>query len=200
MSAGAASPTARSDTPFEHPAFEALYSRLLRDVADRRLEPATRKAAARALAFLLREQLVSERVITDVLTALHRSLDLSKVVRTLLLGLVGVSPSEKMTEWVCDVADRSLRAGHLPSFVSAMRILVDLPDYDGTVPTRWRLALLRAVEMPDVAPRILMLTRTYARRFPEESWWWLRTLRVRSTIASLRRRAKAADFAEAEEA
>ena len=199
MSAGAASPTARRETPFEHPAFEALSSRVLRDVADRRLEPATRKAAARALAFLLREQLVSERVITDVLTALHRSLDLSKVVRTLLLGLVGVSPPEKMTEWTKSVADLALIQGHLSSFVTAMRIVVELRDFDGTVPTRWRLALLRAVEMPAIAPRIFMLTRTYARRFPEESWWWLRTLRVRSTIASLRRRATASDSAEAEE-
>lgn len=193
------SAAARRESPFEHPAFETLYSQVLRDVADRRLEPATRKAAARALAFLLREQLVSERVLTDVLTALHRSLDLSKVVRTLLLGLVGVSPPEKMTAWTKSVADLALTEGHLSSFVTAMRIVVELRDFDGTVPTRWRLSILRAAEMPDIAPRIFMLTRTYARRFPEESWWWLRTLRVRSTIASLRRRATASDSAEAEE-
>lgn len=179
-------PTSEPESQFEHPAFGGFYLRVLRDVADRRLEPATRKAAARALAFLLREQLVDERVTTDVLTALHKSLDVPKVVRTLLLGLVAVSAPEMIAEWTRAVADRALREGHFASFVTAMRILVELCDYDGTVPTRWRLAILRAVEVPELAPRVIRFTRAYARRFPAESWRWTHEARVRGMVESLR--------------
>lgn len=186
MSAGAASPTARRETPFEHPAFEPLYSRVLRDVADGRLEPATRKAAARAIAFLLTERVVDEAVVTDILTALHKSLDLSKVVRTLLLALrEALGDHEKIAEWTRRAVDRASKEAQLPAFVSALRVLVDLRDYDGTVPTRWRLSLLRAVEIPGLSPGLLLLTRAYGRRFGGDSWW-LRTVRVRSTIAMLR--------------
>jgi hypothetical protein len=52
-------------------------------VVDRRLDGRERKAAARALAFLLREG-ATERTATDVLSVLHRSLDMPYVVRTLL--------------------------------------------------------------------------------------------------------------------
>lgn len=99
---------ASRECPFEYRPFEELYSRALTDVVDRRLELAERSAAARTLAFLLREQLVSERVATDVLTALHRSLDLSKVVRTLLLGLRdALGDNEQVTEWTRGAAGRA---------------------------------------------------------------------------------------------
>ena len=181
---------------FAHPAFELLYFRVLRDVTDRRLEPVQREAAARALAFLLREQLVTERVATDMLAALHQSLDVSKVVRTLLLGLAGVSAPEKIAEWTRIVADRALTESHLPSFVSALRVLVELAGYEGRVPTRWRLSLLRSLEIAGLAPRVLRFAKSYGRRFPDDSWW-LRTVRVRSTIASLRRRVTVAEMDEA---
>lgn len=164
------------DSAFEHPAFEHLYARVLRDVADRRLDERTRKAAGRALAFLLREQVVDDRVATDVLTALHRSLDLPAVVRTLLLGLRDVlGDHEKITEWTTAAADRALKQGHLPSFMAAVRILVGLRDYDGTVPTRWRVAILPATESVELAARVLRFTKAYASRFPDDSSW-LRTV------------------------
>ncbi|NVL68004.1 hypothetical protein, partial [Escherichia coli] len=84
--------------------------------------------------FLLREQVVTERVTTDALTAIYRSLDLAAVVRTLLLGLRdALGDHERVTQWTRGVADRALREGHLPSFVSAVRILVELRGYDGVV-------------------------------------------------------------------
>lgn len=181
---------------FDHPAFENLHACVLRDVADRRLEERERNAAARALAFLLREQFVDEAVATDVLTAIHRALDLSAVLRTLLLGLRNaLGDHERMTAWTRAIADRALAEGHLPSFVSAMRILIDLRDYDGAVPTRWRIALLRSIEFKDLAPRTFLFARAYGRRFTEDSWW-LRTVRRQSTIACLRRRVTVADMRE----
>jgi hypothetical protein len=184
---------------FEHPAFAELYARAVADVADRRLEPATRKAAARALAFLLRETLVDERVATDVLAALKGSLDQSRIVRTLLRALRDLlSDHERTTRWTRRVADRALREGHLPSFVSAMRILVEEPHFDGMVPALWRLSILRAVEVPQLSPCVVLYVRAYASRFPEHSWRWVRIARVRSTIACLRRRPTPADFADAE--
>lgn len=180
--------SSKAESPFEHPAFEALYARALRDVADRRLDERERKAAARAIAFLLREQLVTERVATDVLTAIHRSLDVSKIIRTLLLGLRdALGDHEKITEWALAVAARAIREGHLPSFITAVRILVGLHDYDGIVPTRWRLSIFRAVEIPEFAPQALLFVRAYARRFPAESWPWVREARRRGRIASLQR-------------
>ena len=170
-------------SPFEHPAFELLYARALRDVADRRLDERQRKAAARALAFLLRERFVDEAVATDVLTVLHRSLDASKIVRTLLLGLVGVSSPEKIAVWTRAVADRALREGHLPSFISAMRVLVELPGYDGRVPTRWRLSILRAAGT--LPRRVLPLAKAYARRFPSDSWPWIRRAHAGGMVAVL---------------
>lgn len=184
------------ESPFEHPSFETLYARALRDVVDRRLDNRTRAAAARALAFLLREQLVTERVATDTLIALHRSLDLSKVVRALLLGLVGVSAPEKIAEWTRAVADRALREGHQPSFISTMRILVELPGYDGTVPTRWRLSILRAAETRELPRRVLLLAKAYARRFPSESWPWIRRARAGCMIAVLVGRVTTAEIRE----
>lgn len=192
-------PDGPDDCPFEHPSFQPLYARVLRDVADRRLDERERKAAARTLAFLIREQLVDERVLTDVLTVLHRSLDASKIVRTLLLALVGVSPQEKIAEWTRAVADRALAEGHLSAFSSAMHVLVELRDFDGVVPTRWRLALVRAIEIPELAPRVFLVGRPYARRFPTQSWWWIRTVRLRSTVASLRGRVTVAEMTEAKE-
>lgn len=187
------------ESPFEHPSFELLYMQVLDHVADRRLDERQRKAAARAVGFLLREQVVNEAVTTDVLTAIHASLDLAAVVRTLLLGLVGVSAPEKITEWTRAVADRALREGKLPSFVAAMRILVELRDYDGEVPTLWRLSILRAVEVPELAPRVLLVVKTYAHRFPEQSWPWVRQARTRSMVAVLRRRVTVAEMREARE-
>lgn len=185
-----------SESPFEHPAFESLYARALRDVADRRLDERERKAAARALAFLLGERLVDEAVATDLLVAIHRSVDVPNAVRTLLRALVGVSAPEKITEWTGAVADRSLREGHLASFVTAMRILVELPGYDGTVPTRWRISLLRAIEFRELASRVLLFSKVYERRFCSDAWW-LRTARTRSMVAVLRRRATVAEMREA---
>lgn len=173
--------------PFEHPVFENLYSRVIRDLADRRLDERTRKAAARALAFLLREQLLDELTSSDVLAALQRSLDAAKIVRTLLLGLRdALGDHERITEWARTAVDRALREGHLASFVAAMRILVDLRDYDGTVPTRWRLAILRAVQVPKLTPQVGLFAETYRHRFPVESWHWVSEARVRSMVASLR--------------
>lgn len=187
-----------AESPFEYAPFESLYSLALRDTADRKLDERERKAAARAVAFLLREQLVTERIATDVLTAIRRSLDLSTVVRTLLIGLRDtLGDDERASAWTATTADRALAEGQLPSFISAMRILVELRGYDGVVPTRWRLSVLRAAEVRELAPRVLILARAYAQRFPRESWSWIRMARVRSTIASLRRRATAADFEEA---
>jgi hypothetical protein len=191
------SPTSEPGSQFEHRALDALYTRVLRDVADRRLDERTRKAAARALAFLLRERFVTEFVATNVLTAVCRSLDLSKVVRTLLLGLVSVSAPEKIAEWTKAVAERALREGHPSSFVSAMRIIVELRDYDGTVLARWRLAIVRAVEVPELAPRVLLFARAYARRFPAESWLWVRRARAVCMLAVLRERVTVAEMPDA---
>lgn len=175
------------ESAFEHSAFEHLYARVLHDVADHRLDTLQRNAAARALAFLLRERLADEAVATDVLTATHRSLDLSKVVRTLLLGLRdALGPYEKITEWTRDVANRALAEGHVPSFLTALRILVGLRDYDGRVPTQWRIALLTAIETVELARRVLHFAKAYTSRFPDNSLW-LRTLRRHSAIAVLHR-------------
>lgn len=189
----------RTETEFEYAPLGDVYLRALRDVGDKRLDERERKAAARAVAFLLREQLVTERAATDVLTVLHRSLDVSKVVRTLLLGLVGVSPPEKVVAWTRAVADHALRQGHLPSFVSAMRILVELGGFDGDVPTLWRLSVLRAAEVPELTSRVLLFTTAYARRFSSESWLWVRKARAACMIASLRRRVAVAELEEARE-
>lgn len=189
----------RTETDFEYAPFSDLYLQALRDVGARRLDVRERNAAARTIAFLLREQLVTERVATDVLAALHRSLDVSKVVRTLLTGLVGVSPPEKIAAWTRAVADHALREDHLPSFVSAMRLLVDLGGYDGDVPTLWRLSILRAAEVPELTSRVLLFTTAYARRFSSESWLWVRKARAACMIASLRRRVTVAELQEAGE-
>lgn len=197
MSARAGPP--EPESPFEHPAFEALYPRVLRDVADRHLDERTRKAAARALAFLLRERVLDERTTTDILTVLNRSLDVSSIVRALLVGLrSALGDHEKIAEWTRAVADRTLREGHVPSFIAAMRILVELPGYDGTVPARWRISLLRAIEVKELAPRVLCFCRDYVHRFPRESSWpWIQTARTRSTIAVLRQRVTVAEMREA---
>lgn len=184
------------ESAFEHPVFKHLYARVLRDVADRRLDERTRKAAGRALAFLLREQVVTERVTTDVLAVLNRTLDVSNIVRTLLLGLADVSAPEKIAEWTRAVADRALAEGHLPSFISVMRILVELPGYDGTVPTRWRLSILRAAETQGLPRRVLLLAKAYARRFPSESWPWIRRAHAGGMVAMLVGRVTSAETRE----
>lgn len=160
------------ESAFDYPAFEGLYSCALRDVADRRLDLAKRKAAARALAFLLREQVVDERVATDVLGAVLSSLDVPHVVRTLLIGLRDVlGDHERITEWTTAVADRALREGHLASFVTAIRILVGLRDYDGSVPTHWRSAIVNSTESVELPSRVLRFAHAYTSRFPEKSSW-----------------------------
>lgn len=168
------SPNEPTESPFEYVPFEHLYSRALRDVADRRLDELERKAAARALAFLLRERVVTELVASDVLAALYSSLDVAKVVRTLLLGVHSVPESEeRMTMWTRRTAERALAAGYTSSFVSAMRVLVGLPDYDGAVPTSWQLALLhgsKAAE-PHLRRRVFLVADEYARRFGRTSRW-----------------------------
>ena len=185
----------RETSPFRYPLLYILYIWTLRDVADRRVDPAMRTVAARVLAFLLREQPFTERVATDVLTALHKSLDMSKVVRTLLVGLRdSACDPPKVAEWTRNTADRAIREGHLASFVSAMRILIGLRDYDGTVPTRWRLSILRALDIPDLTPSVFLFARDYNRRFPQESWRWIRIVGVARIVALLRRRATASDF------
>lgn len=188
----------QTESEFEYAPFRGLYLQALRDLTDRRLDERERSAAARTISFLLREQLVTERVATDVLVALHQSLDVSKVVRTILLGLVGVSAPERIAEWTRHVADRAVQARHLPSFLSAMRILVELRAYDGVVPTQWRLSILRASEIPELTPRVLLFARAYKRRFPSESWRWIRKALVGSTVSMLRRRPTAEDLREAQ--
>jgi len=160
------------ESPFEHPAFEHLYSVVLRDVTDRRLDASTRRAAARALSFLLRERVSDERTIADVLSAVHRSLDVPTVVRTLLLALRDVlGDHEKIVEWTQAVADRALNEGHPPSFLAAMRILVELRDYDGSVPTHWRSAILKSTQSVELPSRVLRFAHAYTSRFPEKSSW-----------------------------
>lgn len=161
-----------SESAFEHPAFEHLYLVALRDVVNWGLDVSTRKAAARALAFLLREQVVDERVSTDVLGAVHRSLDVPTVVRTLLLALRDVlGDHEKIAEWTQAGADRALNEGHPPSFLAAMRILVELRDYDGSVPTHWQSAILKSTESVELRSRVLRYAHAYTSRFPEKSSW-----------------------------
>jgi hypothetical protein len=197
VSAGTAPPSEQAESPFEHPALEHLYLVVLHDVADRRLDLSTRKAAARALAFLLRERVLDERTATDVLTAVHRSLDLAAGVRTLLLGLRdALGDHERITEWATAVADRAVREGQRLSFMFAMRLLVELRDYDGTVPTRWRLAILRAAEVPYLAPQVRLFCKAYAQRFTQSSPW-LQKARVVSTATFVRRRVKAEGMREA---
>ncbi|MCA9590789.1 MAG: hypothetical protein KC657_36070 [Myxococcales bacterium] len=182
-------PDEQTESPFEYVPFEHLYSRALSDVANRRLDQLERKAAARALAFLLRERVVTERVATDVLTALYNSLDVAKVVRTLLLGLHDAPESDdRMTMWTRRTAERALAAGHVPSFVAALRILVGLGDFEGAVPTSWQVALLRAAEDPDRRRRAqaFLLRDEYARRFGAEPRW-VRTVRARQLIEAVRR-------------
>ena len=176
MSVGTASsrPSERVESSFEYPPFEALYPRALQDVADRRVDPVERKAAARTIAFLLREQVVTERIATDVLTAIHRSLDVSKIVRTLFLGLLdAVGEGDRMEEWTRRAADRALTEGHVQSFVTTMRILVGLRGYDGAVRTNWQVALIQTLETPDMPlrRRVFLLAGEYARRFGRESRW-----------------------------
>ncbi len=179
-------PAEPDECPFEYQPFEGLFNRALRDVADHRLQDTERKAAARALAFLLRERLVTEAVATDTLAALRKSLDVSNVVRTLLLGLVGVSAPEKIAERTSRTAERALAEGHVPSFVSALRVLVDLRDYDGAMRTSWQVAVLRAVELPDpwLRRRVFVLRDEYARRFGATSRW-VRTIAVHRLVEGL---------------
>ncbi|MBX3232011.1 MAG: hypothetical protein KIT84_20155 [Labilithrix sp.] len=159
------------ESAFEHPAFESLYARVLRDVADHRLDERTRKAAARALAFLLREN-IDEAVVTDVLTAVHRSLDLAAVVRSLLLGLRdALGDHERITEWTRRAADRAHAQGHVETFVSAVRVLIGLRDFDGAMPTSWQLAIIRASEDPRLRRRLLHIADGYARRFGSHARW-----------------------------
>jgi hypothetical protein len=184
------------ESAFEHPSFEGLFVRALRDVVDRKLEPDMRTAAARALAFLLREN-PCERVVTDLLTAIHKSLDLPRAVQTFLVGLRdALGDHEKITEWTRAVADRAVKEGHQLSFSFAMRLLVELRDYDGIVPTRWRLAILRAARVPYLAPQVRLFCKAYAQRFPQQSSPWLQKARVVSTATFLRRRVKAEPVAE----
>lgn len=132
--------------------------------------------------------------------ALHQSLDLSKVVRTLLVGLRdALGDHERVTEWTLATAERVIREGRLPSFITAMRVLVGLRDFDGPVPLPWRLALFRASKDPELAPRVLLFAREYERRFPSESWWWVREARRRSIVALLRRHVTVEETREARE-
>ena len=185
-------PPTPADCPFEYIAFEALFERALRDVADRRVQEMERKAAARAIAFLLREQIVTEAVATDVLVAIWKSLDVSKVTRTLLLALRDVPEShDRMTMWTTRVAERALAEAHVPSFVSALRILVGLRDYDGAMRTSWQVALLRAAELPGrrLRTRVYLLRDEYARRFGDASRW-VRIIAVRRLIEAVRDRVR----------
>lgn len=113
--------------------------------------------------------------------------------------LIGVSAPEKLAEWTRGVADRALTEGHLPSFISALRILVELSGYDGVVPTRWRLSILHAVEVPELTPRVLLLAKAYARGFPSESWPWVRRARAGCTVAVLVGRVTNVEMREAQE-
>lgn len=174
------------ESPFEYCPFGDLYLRALRDVADRRLDESSRKAAARALAFLLRERFVDERVATDVLTAIRGSLDVSKIVRTLLLGLRdALGDHEKITEWTWRAAGRAHAQRHVGSFVSAIHVLVGLRDFDGALPTNWQLLLIRAAEDPKLRRRLLHIADEYARRFGSGSQW-VRKLRARYVIRGVR--------------
>lgn len=173
------------EPPFELPAFEHLYLVVLRDVSDRRLDPPARKAAARALAFLLREH-PCERVVTDILVALHCSLDVSPVVKTLLVGLRdALGDHERIAEWTTKVAGRAHAGRRVESFISSMRVLVVLRDFDGGLPTSWQLSLLRASEDPRLQRRLLLLSDDYARRFGSEARW-VTTVRARYLLGANR--------------
>ncbi len=170
------------DCPFEYAPFVPLFDQALRDVADRRIGDTERKAAARVLAYLLTERLVTEAVATDILVAIRKSLDVSKVVRTLLLGLRhALGDYEKITEWTMRIAGRAHAERHVESFVSAMRILVSLRDFDGGMPTNWQLSLIRALEMPDLQRRLYLLADDYASRFCSDPRW-VNTIRARRII------------------
>ena len=154
------------EDPFEYVPIENLYSRALRDVVDRRLERPKREGASRAIAFALKQCVVTEAIATDVLTAIWKSVDVSKVVRTLLLGLLDADGEhERVEQWTGFVADRALAEGHVPSFLSAMRILVGLRDYDGAVRTSWQVALIQTLETTDLRlrRRVFLLANEYGR-------------------------------------
>lgn len=172
-------PAEPDECPFEYQPFEELYSQALRHVVDRRLKPGERRATARALAFLLRERVVTERVATDVLAAIHGSLDVAKVVRTLLLGLRDtLGDHERIAEWTRRIVGRAHEWRHVETFVSVTRILVGLRDFDGAVTTSWQLSLIRASEDPRLQRRVRSLADDYARRFGSEPRW-VKTVRAR---------------------
>ncbi len=123
---------------------------------------------------MLREQLVTERVATDVLVAIRRSLDLHRVVRALLLGLRdALGDHEKIAEWTRDTVGRALGEAHVASFVSALRILVLLRDFAGSLPARWQLTLMDLADVPDrrLQARLSLLGKDYAERFGEGPRW-----------------------------
>lgn len=176
----------RPEIRFQHPAFGDLYARVLADVAEHKLEPAAREAAARALAFLLREQVPTERVLADVLTAVHRSLDVPRAVRTLLRGLRDAPGRRgRIMEWTRRTAERALAERHVPSFVVAMQALVGLRCYDGSLPAEWQSSLVGAFDAPGlVRAWVFCLAKEYAERFGDEHAW-VRTIRERCAAGGL---------------
>ncbi len=155
-------------------------------MVDRRIGDTERKAAARVIAYLLTERLVTEAVATDILVAIRKSLDVSKVVRTLILGLRhALGDYEKITEWTMRIVGRAHAEQHVESFVSAMRILVNLRDFGGGMLKSWQLSLIRALEMPDLQRRLYLLADDYASRFGSDPRW-VNTIRARRIIEASR--------------
>ena len=174
----------RDDDPFEYAGLEGLLERALRDVGECRLTERERAGAARLVAFVLTEQLVTEAVTTDVLAALWKAVDVARVVRTLLRGLRhALGDHEKIMEWTRRITGRAHDGRHVESFVSAMRILVTLRDFDGGLPTSWQLSLIRGSEDPRLRRRLLLLSDDYARRFGSEARW-VTTVRARYLLGA----------------
>lgn len=165
----------RDDDPFEYAGLEGLLERALRDVSERRLTDRERAGAARLVAFLLTEQLVTETVTTDVLTALWKAIDLPLVVRTLLRGLrhtLGVREGRAAREGLHARGEGSVRGKGQPDHRRRARmsrellVTLALPEYlnplTGTivvrgdrveragVPISWAEIVKRAAELAGV--------------------------------------------------
>ena len=129
----------------------------------------------------LQEQVVTEHVATGCADYPPAVLDASRVVRTLLLR------ARRRQRARPDRGTRPspipLREGHLPSFISGDADTVELPGYDGTVPTGGGCRS-SVRPRPESSPPRWLLAKAYARRFPE-SWPWIRRAHAACMVAVL---------------